>query len=131
MAKKGFPEDESDGVRDFYYRKDGYRLWNILNKYVQKAVDIVYPSEDSFLNDGDIHKFIASLGNSKEGNIHGWPAKISKLSDFVNALTVVIFSSSVQHQVSIYLIVKIINFCFRLLMVLSLFILMFPTIHPT
>ena len=101
MKGKGLDEDESDGIKHFYYRTDGFRLWKMLNKYVKKAVKKVYPSEESFLNDDKIKEFIVSLGDPKRGNIRGWPTSINKTADLVKTLTMVIFAASVQHQVNL------------------------------
>ena len=98
MAERGFPEDESDGVRNFFYRSDGFRLWNIFTRYVSSIVYRSYPSETSVLYDKQVQQFASSLANPNLGNIPGFPSVILTRSDLVEILTTIIFTSSFQHQ---------------------------------
>ena len=99
MAERGFPEDESDGVRNFFYRSDGFRLWNIFTRYVSSIVYRSYPSDTSVLYDKQVQQFASSLANPNLGNIPGFPSVILTRSDLVEILTTIIFTSSFQHQV--------------------------------
>jgi hypothetical protein len=57
MKERGFPKDESDGVRGFFYRMDGFKLWAILTKYVIGVVDKIYKTDLDVENDGALNKF--------------------------------------------------------------------------
>ena len=101
MQKRGFKEDESDGLQDFHYRTDGYRFWKIFRRYVKSSVNKIYPTESDFLKDTVIQKFSESLNNPREGNIPGWTKRINSREDLVKRLTMIIFGTTVQHQVRI------------------------------
>jgi len=99
MTEKGFPEDESDGVRNFFYRSDGYKLWNIFSRYVSSIVYRAYLSDTAVISDNQIQRFASSLANTELGNIPGFPSFIPSRADLVEVITSVIFASSVTHQV--------------------------------
>eukprot|EP00058_Branchiostoma_floridae_P011775 XP_002597263.1 hypothetical protein BRAFLDRAFT_66398 [Branchiostoma floridae] len=51
LKKRGFDEERSDGLEDYYYRDDGMELWNILKKYVTSAVDESYKTDQEVEGD--------------------------------------------------------------------------------
>ena len=55
MTERGFPENESDGLQNFFYRSDGFRLWNILHRYVSSTVYKAYSSDIAVLQDNHLH----------------------------------------------------------------------------
>ena len=99
MTEKGFPEDESDGVKNFFYRSDGYQLWNIFSRYVSSIVNSAYVSDQAVIQDNQLQQFASSVANKNQGNVPGFPSVISTRSDLIEVLTSVIFASSVMHQV--------------------------------
>ena len=100
MEERGFPEDGSDGVKDFFFRSDGYKLWNILKGYVQGIVDKIYPSDSSVSQDKKLQEFSRSLADKDKGNIAGFPAAIHTRESLVTTLTIILFTPSVLHQVT-------------------------------
>ena len=99
MAEKGFPEDESDGVRNFFYRSDGYKLWNIFSRYVTNIVYRFYLSDTKVKGDNQIQRFASSLANRELGNITGFPSSIPTRADLVEVITSIIFAASATHHV--------------------------------
>ena len=99
MTKRGFPEDESDGVKNFFYRSDGYQLWNIFSRYVSSMVYQAYRSDAAVISDSQLQQFASSVANKYQGNVPGFPSKIPTRADLVKLITSVIFASSVTHQV--------------------------------
>eukprot|EP00090_Calanus_glacialis_P043131 TRINITY_DN7631_c0_g1_i7.p1 TRINITY_DN7631_c0_g1~~TRINITY_DN7631_c0_g1_i7.p1 ORF type:complete len:921 (-),score=153.36 TRINITY_DN7631_c0_g1_i7:68-2830(-) len=98
MSERGFPEDESDGVRNFFYRSDGYQLWNMMSRYVSSIVYRSYTSDTAVLLDNQLQKFASSLASTDLGNIPGFPSFFPTREALVEVLTSIIFTSSVQHQ---------------------------------
>ncbi|XP_030644123.1 hydroperoxide isomerase ALOXE3-like [Chanos chanos] len=95
------PDDiKARGVEDipnYYYRDDGLKLWNIINKYVDGVVRYYYTSNDDVVKDtelqcwiGDIHKY-GFL--EKDGGIPSFKT----VDELVKFVTIVIFTSSAQH----------------------------------
>ena len=100
MAERGFPENGSDGVQQFFYRSDGFQLWNILQRYASSVVYRAYSSDTAVLQDNPLQQFACSLANKHLGNIQGFPSSIPTRESLVEIITSIIFSASVQHQVT-------------------------------
>ena len=107
MTERGFPEDESDGVRNFFYRSDGYKLWNILGHYMQSLVYRFYISDSAVKNDIKLQQFASSLANQDQGNIPGFPGYIHTRHSLTSILTTIAFTSSVVHHVGYSEIIQI------------------------
>ena len=103
MEERGFPEDESDGLRNFFFRKDGYKLWHILKRYVHGIVYKIYPRDSSVKQDKMLQEYTSSLANPDRGNIPNFPPAVHTRLSLVTLLTKILFSSSVLHHVRNYL----------------------------
>ena len=100
MEERGFPKDESDGVKDFFFRSDGFKLWHILKRYVHGIVYKIYSSDSSVTQDRKLQEFTRSLASPDQGNIPGFPASLHTRRSLVTTLTAIVFTPSVFHQVS-------------------------------
>ena len=100
MTERGFPEDESDGVRNFFYRTDGYKLWHIMSHYVKSIVYRSYLSDSAVILDTQLQQFASSLASKDLGNIPGFPYFILSRATLAETLTTILFSASVVHHVS-------------------------------
>lgn len=98
MEEKGFPENQTDGLQQYHYRDDGFKLWNALHNYVDKVVNGSYPSEQEVEKDEKLTEFFASLADPKRGNIPGFPRTPGDRAELTETLTSMIFTASVQHQ---------------------------------
>jgi len=98
MEERGFPKNKSDGVENYYYRDDGFTLWDALHKYVKGVVEHRYHSDKDVAEDEALAGFHASLADPKEGNIPGFPQTPGNRTELTNTLTSIIFTGSVQHQ---------------------------------
>ena len=98
MAERGFPQDESDGVTDYYYRRDGFKLWDILLKYADGVVDKIYKDDLEVEKDEALKQFTQSMSDENQGNIPGFPQHIKTKEVLTETLTNIIFTGSVQHQ---------------------------------
>uniref|UniRef100_A0A8C9V277 Hydroperoxide isomerase ALOXE3-like n=1 Tax=Scleropages formosus TaxID=113540 RepID=A0A8C9V277_SCLFO len=83
-------------VPNFYYRDDGLRLWNIINKFVQGIVCHYYSSDMEVQKDSELQSWI------REIFVHGFlersiPQSFSKVEEVVKFVTMVIFTGSAQH----------------------------------
>jgi len=98
MEEKGFPENKADGLKQYHYRDDGFKLWNALHNYVGKVVNGNYPSEQEVEKDEKLTEFFASLADPNQGNIPGFPRTPGDRAELTETLTSMIFTASVQHQ---------------------------------
>jgi len=98
MAARGFPKDESDGVKDYFYRSDGFKLWDIITKYVEGVVNKKYDNDLEVEKDEVLQNFAQSMSDFNEGNIRGFPENIKTKELLIESLTNILFTGSVQHQ---------------------------------
>jgi len=98
MEDRGFPQNKSDGVKDYYYREDGFKLWDALHKYVEGVVYNRYGSDEEVEEDDKLKGFHASLADPERGNIPGFPETPGNRQQLTDTLTSIIFTGSVQHQ---------------------------------
>jgi len=96
MEDRGF--NKSDGMRGYYYRDDGFELWDALHQYVEGVVNYTYPSDKEVREDKSLIGFHASLADPKRGNIPGFPETPGSKEQLTHTLTSIIFTGSVQHQ---------------------------------
>ena len=104
MEERGLPEDESDGLKDFFFRSDGYKLWHIIKNYVRGIVYRIYPNDSSVKQDAKLQEYTSSIANPDMGNIPNFPATVHTRWSLVTLLTTILFSPSVFHQVRSYLL---------------------------
>ena len=97
MAERGFPQEESDGVVDYFYRRDGFKLWDILFKYVTGIVNKEFKDDLDVEKDEALKRFSQSMSDENEGNIPGFPKIIKTKELLIETLTNIIFTGSVQH----------------------------------
>ncbi|XP_035677678.1 polyunsaturated fatty acid 5-lipoxygenase-like [Branchiostoma floridae] len=95
LKKRGFDEDRSDGLEDYYYRDDGMELWNILKKYVTSAVEESYKTDQEVDGDKELQAF--SKMTCMDGQVHGFPYYIDSKGLLQEVLTNIIFNMSAQH----------------------------------
>merc|ERR1719334_2419367 len=81
LADRGFTRDESDGLNTFYYRTDGFRLWDILHRYVEEVVEKGYATDDDVAKDVKLAKFASLVSDPTKGNIPGFPTKCMPMDD--------------------------------------------------
>ncbi|XP_072518407.1 polyunsaturated fatty acid lipoxygenase ALOX15B-like [Salminus brasiliensis] len=86
-------------IPNYYYRDDGLRLWNIIQKFVEGLLKCYYQSRDDVEKDSELQKWISDifkygfLGNEKSGI----PQSFSNVEEVVKFVTMVIFTVSAQH----------------------------------
>uniref|UniRef100_A0A3B4V175 Arachidonate 12-lipoxygenase, 12R-type-like n=1 Tax=Seriola dumerili TaxID=41447 RepID=A0A3B4V175_SERDU len=82
-------------IPNFYYRDDGLKLWNIINRFVKATVGYYYPSDKTVHKDTELQEWISEIFT------HGFLG--NKASDFytveevIKFITMVIFTVSAQH----------------------------------
>uniref|UniRef100_A0A3Q1IQY7 Uncharacterized protein n=1 Tax=Anabas testudineus TaxID=64144 RepID=A0A3Q1IQY7_ANATE len=97
------PEDIAERglktVPNFYYRDDGLKLWEIINRFVQGILEHYYKSDTEVQNDSELQKWIGDIFEhgflSKPGT--GIPQRFTTVSELVKFVTMVIFTGSCQH----------------------------------
>ncbi|XP_073349148.1 hydroperoxide isomerase ALOXE3-like isoform X2 [Pagrus major] len=99
------PENIADrgveSIPNFHYRDDALRLWRIINSFVKAVVAYYYPSDSEVAADSELQEWINEifyygfLGNGDSGI----PSSFQTVEELIKFVTMVIFTSSVQHAV--------------------------------
>eukprot|EP01087_Luapelamoeba_hula_P006965 TRINITY_DN1704_c0_g1_i2.p1 TRINITY_DN1704_c0_g1~~TRINITY_DN1704_c0_g1_i2.p1 ORF type:complete len:1532 (-),score=208.78 TRINITY_DN1704_c0_g1_i2:397-4689(-) len=106
MAARGFYEvtsAEDDNLPGYYYRDDGYKLWNAIKKYVTIVVHHpdVYGNDqwtDSRIQrDDQLQALKRELADPEMGNVPGIP-ELETADDLIDFLTTIVFTCTAQHS---------------------------------
>ncbi|XP_078722908.1 polyunsaturated fatty acid 5-lipoxygenase-like [Lampetra fluviatilis] len=98
LQNRGFDAAGSDGLEDFLYRDDGFKLWRVLGTYVREVVCRHYHTDADVLHDKGLQDFAAALADRRRGNVTGFPSPITTRELLMECLTNIIFTASAQHS---------------------------------
>nr|AHW81486.1 lipoxygenase 1 [Branchiostoma belcheri tsingtauense] len=96
LKRRGFDEARTDGLENYFYRDDGFQLWNIYKTYVTGMVDKAYTTDKAVMDDQALQKFCQMIEGP--GQLHGFPREISTKQLLIDCLTNIIFNVSAQHS---------------------------------
>ncbi|XP_075940620.1 hydroperoxide isomerase ALOXE3-like [Anarhichas minor] len=88
-----------ESIPNFYYRDDGLKLWNIINRFVKAVVEYYYPSDSEVRKDTELQEWISEifthgfLGNTASG----FPASFQTVEEVIKFITMLIFTVTGQH----------------------------------
>jgi arachidonate 5-lipoxygenase len=97
--------DDPDKLPGYYYRDDGTKIWNVVNKFVEGIVDEFYSTDEDVKNDTEIQDWAMDVytnafpgwSGAKESDSHGFPREITTKNVLTEYCTLIIFTGSVQH----------------------------------
>ncbi|MEP0883267.1 SRPBCC family protein [Trichocoleus sp. ST-U3] len=98
LLSRGFDEKGSDGVEDYYFRDDGFKIWNAITDYVGNIVAAVYKDDAAVAADKVIQAWAQETADPERGAVSGFPAAIETRELLVKTLTNIIFLASAQHS---------------------------------
>ncbi|MBX2798915.1 MAG: SRPBCC family protein [Myxococcales bacterium] len=98
LEARGFDEMGTDGVDDYLYRDDGYRIWNALGRYVQGVVERTWASDEAVASDEVIRAWCQELTDPDRGDVPGFPATIHSRQLLVQTLQTLIWCVSAAHS---------------------------------
>ncbi|XP_039523271.1 hydroperoxide isomerase ALOXE3-like isoform X1 [Pimephales promelas] len=86
-------------VPNYYYRDDGMKLWDIINKFVAALLSHYYQHDVNVQKDTELQSWISEiftkgfLGRDSSGI----PSSFQTLKELIKFITMVIFTASAQH----------------------------------
>ncbi|XP_029984480.1 hydroperoxide isomerase ALOXE3-like [Sphaeramia orbicularis] len=99
IVPENITERGLDSIPNFYYRDDGLKLWDIINRFVRKMVEYYYPSDDVVTKDVELQDWIGEIFKygflSKKET--GVPDSFNTVEEVIKFITMIIFYSSGQH----------------------------------
>ncbi|XP_013863199.1 hydroperoxide isomerase ALOXE3 [Austrofundulus limnaeus] len=97
------PEDITErgleAVPNFFYRDDGLKLWDIIHRFVKGVLAYYYKTNDDVQRDSELQKWLLDIfehGFLSHADT-GIPQKFTTTDELIKFVTMVIFTSSVQH----------------------------------
>ncbi|XP_042559402.1 polyunsaturated fatty acid lipoxygenase ALOX15B-like [Clupea harengus] len=88
-----------DEVPHYYYRDDGMKMWNVINKYVEGVLQHYYKSDDDVKKDTELQSWISEIFTKgfQERKSTGIPESFQAVRDLIKFVTMMIFTVSAQH----------------------------------
>ncbi|RUT00759.1 hypothetical protein DSM106972_071680 [Dulcicalothrix desertica PCC 7102] len=99
LRKRGV--DNSYTLPDFPYRDDGLLVWNALEDYVSKYIQIYYKSNRDIRKDFELQNWFQALRKPvNEGGVGivSLPARLANRDQLIDILTQMIFTAGPQHS---------------------------------
>jgi len=97
LKSRGFDEKQSDELKNYYFRDDGFLIWNAIKEYVKSVVDLTYKNDDDIKNDTILQEWVDESRDPMKAAFHGFP-KIEDANTLIETLTTIIFNCSAQHS---------------------------------
>ena len=97
--------DDPNKLPGYYYRDDGIKIWNVMNKFVEGIVNEFYSTDEDVRNDTEIQSWAMDVYTNafpgcfgaKASGSHGFPKEITTKKELTEYCTLIIFTGSVQH----------------------------------
>ncbi|KAK7879755.1 hypothetical protein WMY93_030682 [Mugilogobius chulae] len=98
------PEDIKErgmgSLPNYYYRDDGLRIWDIINRFVKGIINHYYKSDKDVQEDSELQDYIREIFeygflSKTESEI---PQSFSTVDELVKFVTMVIFTMTAQHS---------------------------------
>ncbi|MFN9810953.1 MAG: lipoxygenase family protein [Deltaproteobacteria bacterium] len=99
LAARGFDEAKSDGLEGYYFREDGFLVWNAIGSYVEAVVAKFYASDAAVAADTALAAWAAECTDPARADIPGFPRAFASRALLTQALQTLIWSVSAQHSV--------------------------------
>lgn len=95
--------DNPDELPEYYYRDDGFKVWDALNTFVTDIINIYYKSDDDVKEDSELMDWAIEIntngfpafGSNPSGR--GFPNKITNRELLIELCTLIMFTGSGQH----------------------------------
>ena len=94
--------DDGGKLPNYHYRDDGYKIWDALECYVKKIIDLFYANDEKVSTDAELKNFTDDLYNNgfpayggTQG--HDFPPSITTKADLIEICTLIMFTGSAQH----------------------------------
>jgi arachidonate 15-lipoxygenase len=95
LKSRGFDEECSDGLPGYYYRDDGFKLWNAFVQYVESVVNELYAEDRHVADDAALQVWCDEM--TGPCGIDSFPKKFASKSELVLTIVSIMFYCSAQH----------------------------------
>jgi arachidonate 15-lipoxygenase len=104
LASRGFTRNREDGdkLTSYFYRDDGFRLWDCIGNYTTNVVQTYYKSDEDVQADKCIQKWAEEMADPARANMKGFPGTIQTKDLLAQCLQIIIWHGSASHSVINY-----------------------------
>lgn len=102
LAARGFTREREDGLTGYYYRDDGFKLWDCIGNYARNVVNTYYKQDSDVLTDKCVQAWAEEMANPAKANVKGFPTKIESKERLALCLQIIIWNGSAFHSVINY-----------------------------
>ncbi|MEG4499820.1 lipoxygenase family protein [Microcoleus sp. F10-C6] len=99
LSERGFDREQSEGIQDYYYREDGFKLWDIFGEYTTDFVNAAYPNDDDVATDAMIKGWVTEMRDPNKADIPSFPENISSKKQLAWVLQNIIWKTSAGHAI--------------------------------
>jgi arachidonate 5-lipoxygenase len=96
LKARGFDEKKTDGVENYYYRDDGFLLWNAIGDYTKDVINKHYKEDKDVADDADVQKWAHETAN--DAGMKGFPSTITERGMLAHVLQIIIWNASALHS---------------------------------
>ncbi|XP_008427822.1 polyunsaturated fatty acid 5-lipoxygenase [Poecilia reticulata] len=91
--------DSTEELPTYFYRDDGYKVWEATKSFVSDVIGIYYTSDERVQGDEEIQAFVKDVCSfgMQDFDYCEFPKSLKTRDELVEYLTVVIFTASSQH----------------------------------
>jgi arachidonate 15-lipoxygenase len=98
LEERGFNEARDDGLEDYYFRDDGFLVWNAIGEYTQGVVEASYANDAAVAGDPALQAWARETSDPDKAAIPGFPTAFSSRELLARTLQTLIWSFSAQHS---------------------------------
>jgi len=92
--------DNPNDLPGFYYRDDGKKIWDIMEKFITSFVDIFYKDDSAVSNDYELQNWAKDIvDHGYRSKDKGFPSHIGTKSSLIEIILIFIWIVTVQHAV--------------------------------
>ncbi|XP_077585676.1 polyunsaturated fatty acid 5-lipoxygenase-like [Stigmatopora nigra] len=91
--------DSQEEVPTYFYRDDGYKVWEATKSFVADVVTFYYGSNEKVQRDEEIQAFVKDVRTSgmQDWDSCEFPKSLESREELIEYLTVIVFTASAQH----------------------------------
>ncbi|KAM8860360.1 polyunsaturated fatty acid 5-lipoxygenase [Spinachia spinachia] len=91
--------DDKEELPTYFYRDDGYQVWEATKSFVSDVVHIYYTSDETLQKDEEIQAFVKDVCSfgMQDFDQCEFPKSLNSREALIEYLTVIVFTASAQH----------------------------------
>ncbi len=89
--------DDPELLPDYPFRDDSLAYWNAIRDWVESYLGLYYTSDADVAADPELAAWVRELGAHDGGRVPGMSGEIGTLGYLTDAVTLIIYTASVQH----------------------------------